>query len=119
MMFNCQELATAVELDLPLVMLVFNDGGYGVLRIQQQERYGRTHGVDLAGPDFVKLAQAFGAVGERVEAIGDIGAAVARALDANCPYLVEVPVTLPWPTVETAGEFLNKAVRSSAATPST
>ena len=100
--FTCQELGTAVQFGVPLVVIVFDDNGYGVLRPQQEGRYGRTHAADLVNPDFVALAQAFGASGRRVEAVGELGAAIRSALDADGPSLIEVPVSLPCHPMEEA-----------------
>lgn len=105
-LFNCQELATAVECGLPLVMVVFNDRGYGVLRPQQMARYGRTHAADLVGPDFTALAKAFGAAALRVERLEDLSRKLSEALRQPGPCLVEVTAQIPWPPIETtAGMF--------------
>ncbi len=111
--FTCQELATAVQFGVPIVVLLFNDNGYGVLKPQQQGRYGRTHAADLVNPDFVALAQAFGASGRRVEAIGELGAAIQSALDADRPSLIEVPVSLPCHPME---EAMNRFMELPATT---
>ncbi len=88
---GCQELATAVEHGICLPVLVFNDGGYGVLRLMQDFRYdGRRIGVDLHAPDFVALAKAFGADGLKVTTLEDLGPALERALAADGPTVIEV-----------------------------
>ena len=105
-LFNCQELGTAVHFGVPLVMLVFNDQGYGVLRPQQEARYGRTHAADLVNPDFVAMARAFGARAERVETLPDLGRKLPKALKQPEPCLIEVVAQIPWPPIETtAGMF--------------
>lgn len=110
-LFNCQELATAVECGLPLVMMVFNDKGYGVLRPQQMARYGRTHGADLVNPDFTALARAFGAAALRVERLEDLSRNLSEALRQPGPCLVEVTAQIPWPPIETtAGMFAQAEV---------
>ncbi len=64
LLFTIQELATAVQHGIGTVTLVFNDGAYGNVRRLQKERYGnRVIASDLQNPDFVKLAEAFGAQG--------------------------------------------------------
>ena len=106
-LFTCQELATAVQFGVAVVIIVFNDNGYGILRPQQQGRYGRTNAADLVNPDFVALARAFGASGQRVEAIGELGAAIQSALDADSPSLIEVPLSLPChPMAEAMKRFM-------------
>ena len=99
-MFNCQELAAAVQYDLPLVVIVFNDNAYGVLRPQQEVRYGGAHEVDVVNPDFVALAGAFGVDGCRVDSIEQLGPTVAKAIEADRTTLIELPGTLPWPIMD-------------------
>ena len=99
-LFNCQELAAAVQFDVPIVALVFNDSAYGVLKPQQMARYGQAHAVDLVNPDFVALAGAFGVDGCRVTSIEQLGPAVAKAIEADRSALIELPGTLPWPIME-------------------
>ncbi len=99
-LFNCQELAAAVQLDTPIVTIVFNDSAYGVLRPQQEARYGHAHAVDLVNPDFVALAGAFGVDSCRVESIEQLGPAVTKAIEADKSALIELPGTLPWPIME-------------------
>lgn len=90
-MFTIQDLMTAVEHRIPVIVLVFNDKGYGVERRHQDHLYGRRSGVDLLPPDFVALARAFGAKGVRVENIRDVGATLKSALGEAGPVLIEVP----------------------------
>ncbi len=105
--FTCQELGTAVQFGLPIVVVVFNDDGYGILWPQQKARYGRTNAANLVNPDFVALAHAFGVGGRRVETIGELGSAIKSALDADGPSLVEVPLSLPChPMEETMKLFM-------------
>ena len=99
-MFNCQELAAAVQFDVPLVVLVFNDAAYGVLRPQQEVRYGGAHAVDVVNPDFMALAGAFGVAGCRVDSIEQLGPTIAKAIEANRTTLIELPGTLPWPIMD-------------------
>ena len=60
-MFTIQDLMTAVQENISSIVVVFNDEGYGVERRHQDHLYGRRSGVDIRPPDFVALAQAFGA----------------------------------------------------------
>ncbi len=99
-MFNCQELAAAVQFDVPIITLVFNDEAYGVLRPQQEARYGVAHAVDVVNPDFMGLAEAFGVDGCRVASIEQLGPAVAKAIEADRSALIELPGRLPWPIME-------------------
>ncbi len=99
-MFNCQELAAAVQFDVPIITLVFNDEAYGVLRPQQEARYGAAHAVDVVNPDFMGLADAFGVDGCRVDSIEQLGPAVTKAIEADRSTLIELPGSLPWPIME-------------------
>jgi acetolactate synthase-1/2/3 large subunit len=86
-----QELATAVQHDLPIVVLVLNNGMYGTIRMHQERAYpGRVVGTDLVNPDFAALARAFGAHGELVEDTAAFAPAFERALAAGRPALLEL-----------------------------
>lgn len=90
-MLNVAEIATAVQYAVPVVMCVFNDGGYGVLRaIQARQFEGRTAGVDLHTPDFAAVARAMGAGGERVAGVDAFRDAFKRAVDTDGPVLLDV-----------------------------
>ena len=88
-----QELGTATQYDLPIVVLVVNNGMFGTIRMHQERLYpGRVVGTDLIAPDFAAYAAAFGAHGEIVERTEDFPAALERALAARRPALVELRV---------------------------
>lgn len=91
-MFNAQELSTAAAYGINAVAVVFNNGAFGASRWDQTHRFGqRFIGTELRNPDFVKLAAAFGVKGIRTEPDG-LGRALRRALAADAPALIEVPV---------------------------
>jgi thiamine pyrophosphate-dependent acetolactate synthase large subunit-like protein len=96
-MFTIQDLMTAVEHQVPVILMVFNDRGYGVERRHQDHLYGRRSGVDLLPPDFVALAKAFGAKGVRVEDLKRVGETVKSALGEKGPVLIEVMVDFRHP----------------------
>jgi acetolactate synthase-1/2/3 large subunit len=88
-----QELATAVQFDLPIVVLVVNNGMYGTIRMHQERQFpGRVVGTELENPDFVRYAESFGAHGERVERTEQFPEALERALEAGRPALVELVI---------------------------
>ncbi len=94
-LFNSQELATAVQHGINAVAVVFNDNAYGnVLRDQVNRFGGRTVGAALHNPDFVKLAEAYGARGVRVQGPEALESAVREALTIDAPSLIEVPVEM-------------------------
>ena len=85
-MLHIGELATAAQYDLPLIICVFNDRGYGVLRRVQAMRFeGRMTSVDLMTPDFSTVARGMGIVGEMVKGVEEFRAAFERALDVDGP----------------------------------
>ncbi|HET8579884.1 MAG TPA: thiamine pyrophosphate-dependent enzyme, partial [Nitrospiraceae bacterium] len=91
-MMNSQELETAVRLHLPIVILVWRDDGYGVIRWKQELRFGRTSSVDFENPDFVAYAQSFGAIGSRVKGPSELEPALREALASNSPVVIDCPV---------------------------
>ncbi|MCK1292770.1 thiamine pyrophosphate-dependent enzyme [Bradyrhizobium sp. 30] len=93
-MFGVQELATAVQFNIGVVTLVFNNNAYGNVRRDQRERFdGRVVASDLVNPDFVKLAESFGVASARVTAPDQFKAAMEKALAHGGPYLISVEVT--------------------------
>jgi acetolactate synthase-1/2/3 large subunit len=88
-----QELATAMQYHAPLVVIVVNNGMYGTIRMHQEKRFpGRVSATDLQTPDFVTLAQSFGAHAERIETTEAFADAFARAQAAGRPALIELRV---------------------------
>jgi acetolactate synthase-1/2/3 large subunit len=88
-----QEIATAVQHNANLIMIVVNNGIYGTIRMHQERRYpGRVVATDLVNPDFVAMAHSFGAFAERVEATDAFGAAFQRATAAGRPALLELRI---------------------------
>ena len=92
-LYNSQELATAVQYGINVVVIVFNDNAYGnVLRAQIEQFDGHILGTQLYNPDFVKLAEAYGVHGVRVHDAGQLESALREALAADAPRVIEVPV---------------------------
>lgn len=91
-MFTAQELATAVQHKIPLVTLVFNNNAYGNVQQMQRNLHGnRVIATDLVNPDFVKLAEAFGALGMRANTLGELADAIQVGLKASGPTVIDVP----------------------------
>jgi acetolactate synthase-1/2/3 large subunit len=81
-LMNGQELATAVQHDAQLLVLVVDNQGYGTIRMHQERDYpGRVQATTLANPDFAALARAYGCWAETVERTEDFGAALTRAIE--------------------------------------
>ena len=92
-LMTAQELATAVQHRLDVVVLVVNNGMYGTIRMHQERTYpGRVTGTDLENPDFAALARAYGAAGEAVTEAEAFPAALERALGAGRPALLDLHV---------------------------
>lgn len=89
-MFHATELATCAQYQVPLVICVFNDSGYGVLRFLQQHRFGRINETDLGKVAFAQMAQSMGVPGQRVDSVEAFASALDRALAVAGPYLIDI-----------------------------
>jgi acetolactate synthase-1/2/3 large subunit len=88
-----QELATAVQQEAAVLVIVVNNGRYGTIRMHQERRYpGRVVATELVNPDMVALARSFGAFAERVETTATFASAFRRAVDSGRPALLELRV---------------------------
>jgi acetolactate synthase-1/2/3 large subunit len=101
-LFTGNELATAVQHEIPLVCCLFDDGAFGNVKRIQQQRFGdeRTIVSTLRNPDFVAYARAFGALGLHADGPDELRARLDEAFSAGVPALVHVttgPMPDPWP----------------------
>jgi len=107
-MFGVQELATAVQFNIGVLTLVFNNNAYGNVRRDQRERFdGRVVAADLVNPDFVKLAESFGVGAARVTSPEAFRLALEKALANGGPYLIDIEVpkdseVSPWTFIHPA-----------------
>ena len=92
-MYSIAELATAKQHNLPVTWLIVDDGGYGILREYMEGAFGKATATELARPDFVKLAEAFGVPARRV-APADVREALKESLAAEGPNVVVVETLL-------------------------
>ncbi len=91
MLMTGQEIATAFQEGAAPILLVFNNGMYGTIRMYQERTYpGRVSGTKLTNPDFAKLIEAFGGHGEVVSASAEFGPAFTRAAASGRPSLIEL-----------------------------
>jgi acetolactate synthase I/II/III large subunit len=109
-----QEFATAVQYDLPILVLIIDNGMYGTIRMHQERHYpGRVSATALRNPDFAAYAQAFGGYGERVESTEQFAPALRRALDSGKPAilhcLIDPEVITPTTTLEKIRDTALKA----------
>ncbi|WP_419842156.1 thiamine pyrophosphate-binding protein [Candidatus Poriferisodalis sp.] len=100
LLLSVGELSALAEHGLPVIVCVFNDGGYGVLRIIQDAMWDAHHGTEIGGVDFVAVAQAMGVPAQRVRSVAEFtdafGRAVARASgdgEPVGPSLIDVDLT--------------------------
>ena len=87
-----QEVETAVRLGLNLSVLIFNDGGLGMIRLKQQMLGNNVHGVDFGSVDVTTYAAGFGATGVRVTSAEELGQALANAAKSGGVHVIDVPV---------------------------
>ena len=93
LMMTVQELATAVQFGAALVVIVFNNGIYGTIRMHQERHYpGRVSGTDMVNPDFAALARAFGGHGETVERTDQFAPAFKRAAASGKIAIIDLKV---------------------------
>jgi len=100
-MFTAQELATAVQYNIPATFLVMNDGAFGnVKRILREDYDDRVICADLQNPDFVKLAESFGMPGRKASSAEELRTALQESIAESGPALVEYSAPefpSPWP----------------------
>jgi acetolactate synthase I/II/III large subunit len=107
-MFGVQELSTAVQFNIGVVTLVFNNNAYGNVRRDQRTRFdGRVVAADLVNPDFVKLAESFGVAASRVTSPDHFRPALEKALAHRGPSLIAIEVprdseVTPWTFIHPA-----------------
>jgi len=91
-LYNAQELSTAVRYGINVVAVVFNDRAYGNVARDLDESWGGQYGAELANPDFVRLAEAYGVTALRAKEPTDVGDLVREGIALDRPVLIEVPV---------------------------
>lgn len=91
-LMNLQDLETAVRLDCDLVIVIFDDSSYGLIEWDSNREFGSSFGTTFKNPDFVELAQSFGARGARVGSANELGDVLKSAFEEGGVWLVDVPV---------------------------
>jgi acetolactate synthase-1/2/3 large subunit len=117
-LMNGQDFATAVQYDLPIVVILLDNGMYGTIRMHQERHYpGRVSATALKNPDFAAYARAFGGHGERVERTEDFAPALDRALASGKPAILHCLIDPEAITpVTTLSQIREKALASRVAT---
>jgi acetolactate synthase-1/2/3 large subunit len=91
-LMNSQEIETAVRINTPIVILIWNDSGYGLIEWKQMAQFGRKSHVDFTNPDFVKYAESFGARGYRVKSTDELMPILLDALASDQVCVIDCPV---------------------------
>ncbi len=91
-LMNVQEIETACRLKIPMVVLIWNDAAYGLIEWKQMNQFGRTSHVKFNNPDFIQLAQSFGARGYRIEQAGQLLPTLRQALADDAVSIIDCPV---------------------------
>jgi acetolactate synthase-1/2/3 large subunit len=91
-LMNCQEIETAMRVQTPIIILVWNDSKYGLIEWKQLIHFGRDSNIDFKNPDFIKFAESFGAKGYRVKSAKDLIPTIRQAIKDNTVVIIDVPV---------------------------
>ncbi len=91
-MMNVQEMETATRLGADITVMVWEDGGYGLISWKQEQEFGRHSDLAFGNPDWLGLAESFGWQGQYVSEAAALPEAIARALDHRGPSLLVIPI---------------------------
>jgi acetolactate synthase I/II/III large subunit len=91
-LMSAAEIETAVREQVPIVILVWVDGGYGLIGWKQDIHFGRRAAVSFDNPDFVRYAESFGARGYAIRAAGELLPTLRKALDDDAVSVIACPV---------------------------
>ncbi len=105
-MMNISELETAQRLGIDLVVLILNDSGFGMIRWKQEDMQLPDFGLSFGNPDFVKLAESFGAKGYRLKSTDELRATLKQTLDSKGVHIIDCPIDY-----SENGEALGAALR--------
>jgi len=91
-MMNSQEIETAMRIGTPMVVLIWTDAQYGLIKWHQLKHFGRSSHIDFTNPDFVKYAESFGAKGYRVGSVEDLIPTLRQAIADDTVVVIDCPV---------------------------
>lgn len=91
-LMNSQEIETALRIGVAIIILVWNDSKYGLIKWHQDRRFGRDTMIDFKNPDFVKYAESFGAKGYRVDSADALLPTLQQAIADDTVVLIDCPV---------------------------
>lgn len=89
---NAQEMETAVQLGLSIVILICNDASYGLIKWKQMQQFSPYAYTRFKNPDFIKFAQSFGAKGYKVKKTDDLAKILEQALNQEGVHVIDRPV---------------------------
>ncbi len=91
-MMNSQEIETALRIGVPVIILIWNDSEYGLIKWHQMRKLGRCSHIDFTNPDFVKYAESFGAKGYRIHAADELIPTLKQAIADETVVVIDCPV---------------------------
>ncbi|NNM60439.1 MAG: acetolactate synthase large subunit [Legionellales bacterium] len=91
-LMNSQELETAMRIGTPMIVLIWTDSEYGLIRWKQEAHFGRASNIDFTNPNFVQYAESFGAKGYRVQSADELIPTLKRAIADNTVVIIDCPV---------------------------
>ena len=92
-MYSSSEISTAVKYSIDLVTVIYNDGHFGNVARDLDDDFGGSYEADFVNPDFVKLAEAYGAVGLRADGPMQVSSLIPEALAMKKPVFIDVPMS--------------------------
>ncbi len=91
-LMNSQEIETALRHKIPMIIMIWNDSEYGLIKWHQLRHFGRESNISFTNPDFVKYAESFGAKGYRVESADQLVPTIEQAIKDDTVVIIDVPV---------------------------
>ena len=91
-MMNSQEIETALRHNIAMIVMIWHDSQYGLIKWHQDRKFGRDSNIDFTNPDFVKYAESFGARGYRVNAAEELLPVIRQAIKDDTVVIIDVPV---------------------------
>lgn len=91
-LMNVQELETAMRIGTAIVVIIWNDSNYGLIKWKQETHFGRESNIKFNNPDFVKLAESFGAKGYRINKTEELLPTISQAIKDDTVVIIDCPV---------------------------
>lgn len=91
-LMNSQEIETAMRIGTAIIILIWNDSKYGLIKWHQDRRFGRDTHIEFNNPDFVMYAESFGAKGYRIESADDLLPTIKQAIADDTVVVIDCPV---------------------------